>query len=110
MRFLPIVGAAAFALLALNGAQGDEVENFYRGKTINFIVSTGPGGGYDIYARPLARYMGRHIPGNPGVVVQNMTGGGGLRAINYLYSVAPRDGATIGMVHSGVPMMPLQGV
>ena len=111
MRFLSIVGASAIALsLVCNAAQGDEVESFYRGKTINFIVSTGPGGGYDIYARPLARYMGRHIPGNPSVVVQNMTGGGGLRAINYLYSVAPRDGATIGMVHSGVPMMPLQGV
>src|SRR5690348_7970374 len=100
----------AFALSIPCGcAAADEVADFYRGKTINFMVSTGPGGGYDIYARPLARYMGKHIPGNPNIVVQNMVGGGGLRAINFLYSVAPRDGATMGLVHSNVPMMPLQG-
>jgi tripartite-type tricarboxylate transporter receptor subunit TctC len=85
------------------------VADFYKGRTINFIVSTGVGGGYDIYARPLARHMGKYIPGNPTIVVQNMVGGGGMRAINYLYTVAARDGSVIGMVHSGVPLSPLTG-
>lgn len=95
--------------LASLPAAADEVADFYRGKTINFVVSTDAGGGYDIYARPLARHMGKHIPGNPAIVVQNMVGGGGMRATNYLYTIAPRDGLAIGMIHSGVPLAPLQG-
>src|SRR5215471_17126745 len=76
------------------------VEDFYRGKQINLIVGYGPGGGYDKAARLLARYLPRFLPGNPAVVVQNMPGAGSLRAANYLYSVAPRDGTTIGLVGS----------
>ena len=98
---LPLLGGAAAA---------DEVADFYRGKTINFTVSTGVGGGYDIYARPLARHMGKYIPGNPTIVVQNMVGGGGMRAINHLYNIAAKDGSVIGMVHSGLATSPLQGV
>jgi tripartite-type tricarboxylate transporter receptor subunit TctC len=104
----------AAVLLFLCGAvpssSADEVADFYRGKTINFTVSTGVGGGYDIYARPLARHMGRYIPGNPNIVVQNMVGGGGMRAINHLYNIAAKDGSVIGMVHSGLATSPLQGV
>jgi tripartite-type tricarboxylate transporter receptor subunit TctC len=95
-------------LLSTVGA-ADEVADFYKGKTINFVVSTDAGGGYDIYARPLARHMGKHIPGNPTIVVQNMVGGGGMRATNHLFTVAARDGTAIGMIHNGVPLAPLQG-
>ena len=74
------------------------VEEFYRGRQINLIVGYGPGGGYDITARLLARYLGRYIPGNPNIVVQNMAGAGSMRAANYLYVSAPRDGSTVGVV------------
>src|SRR5262249_38902843 len=69
------------------------VEDFYKGKQINLIVGYGPGGGYDVVARLLARYLGRYVAGNPNIVVQNMPGAS-LRATNYLYSVAPKDGTT----------------
>lgn len=70
----------------------------FRGKTINFIVSFPAGGGYDAYGRLLARTVGNHLPGNPGVVVQNMPGAGGLVGMNNLYNVAPRDGTSLGIV------------
>jgi tripartite-type tricarboxylate transporter receptor subunit TctC len=101
---------AAVLPLLCGAAMADEVADFYRGKTINFVVSTGAGGGYDIYARPLARHMGKHIPGNPTIVVQNMVGGGGMRAMNHLYTIAAKDGSVMGMVHSGLATSPLQGV
>src|SRR5262245_43362568 len=83
------------------------VEDFYRGKQVNLIVGYGPGGGYDTAARLLARYLPRYLPGNPAVVVQNMPGAGSLRAANYLYSVAPRDGATLGLVGSHIALIGL---
>ena len=69
------------------------VESFYRGRTVTLIVGYSVGGGYDAMARVLAPHLGRHIPGNPTVVVQNMPGAGSLRAANYLYRAAPKDGA-----------------
>jgi len=71
---------------------------FYEGKTIQFLVSSGPGATTDISARLVARYMGKHIPGNPGIVVQNMPGGGGLVAANYLFNVAKPDGLMIAAI------------
>ena len=97
---------AAFFLSAPAFAQ-DAVENFYRGRQVNLIVGYGPGGGYDTAARLLARYLPRFLPGNPAVVVQNMPGAGSLRAANYLYSVAPRDGTTIGLVGSDIALIGL---
>ena len=88
---------AALALPA-TAAQGAGVADFYKGRQINLIVGSGTGGGYDAYARVLARHIGRHIPGNPSIVVQNMPGAGGLRAANYLYNVAPKDGTTIAVI------------
>jgi len=85
----------AFALVTLP-AHADDVADFYKGKRVNMIVSYGPGGGYDVYARVLARYIGRHIPGNPTIVVQNMPGAGSLRGANYIYNVAPKDGTAFG--------------
>jgi len=72
-------------------------EEFYKGKTILFIVSYGPGGGYDNYTRAVARHIGKYIPGNPTPIVQNMTGAGGLVAANYIYNRAKPDGLTVGV-------------
>ncbi len=85
------------------------VAEFYRGKTVTLIVGYSAGGGYDTYARVLARHIGEHIPGNPAVVVQNMPGAGSLRAANYLYNVASKDGLTFGMFGRGLAMEPLIG-
>ncbi|HEU4345283.1 MAG TPA: tripartite tricarboxylate transporter substrate-binding protein, partial [Candidatus Binatia bacterium] len=71
-------------------------EPFYQGKTIRLIVGLAPGGGYDLYSRVIARQMGKHIPGNPTVVVENMTGAGSVIAANYMYKAAKPDGLTIG--------------
>src|SRR5687768_4999766 len=85
--FLPL-----FALVAENTfAQ----ESFYKGKTIRLIEAYSAGGGYDTYARLIARHLGKHIPGNPTLAVENMTGAGGLIAVNHLYHRAEPDGLTI---------------
>ena len=85
-------------LLALPGAaQADAVADFYKANQISVFVSSAPGGGYDNYARMLARHLGRHIPGSPGVVVKNMPGAGGARAANHVYNIAPKDGTSIVM-------------
>jgi len=78
-------------------AQTDPVADFYRGRTINILIGVNVGGGYDMEARLIARFIGRHIPGNPTVVPQNMIGAGGIKMANYLYAVAPQDGTAIGM-------------
>jgi tripartite-type tricarboxylate transporter receptor subunit TctC len=85
------------------------VEEFYRGRQINLIVGYGPGGGYDITARLLARHLGRFIPGNPNIVVQNMAGAASMRAANYLYVSAPRDGSTFGVIGRDMPLIGLIG-
>src|SRR5262249_49349115 len=90
-------------------AQAQEPTPFYRGKTIRIVISTGVAGGYAEYARVIAANMGRHIAGNPGFIVQSMPGAGGLQAANYLFTQAPQDGTTIGIVHSSVPLAPLWG-
>ena len=83
------------------------VEEFYRGKQVNLIVGYGPGGGYDIAARLVARHLGRYLPGHPNIVVQNMPGAGSLRAANYLYAAAPKDGTTLGLFGSDMPLIGL---
>src|SRR6516162_7508889 len=99
-----LIAAVALVIPAL--AQSS-VEDFYKGKQINLIVGYGPGGGYDVAARLLGRYLGRYVAGNPNIVVQNMPGAGSLRATNYLYSVAPKDGTTIGLFGSDMPLIGL---
>ena len=91
-------------------AKADAIADFYRGKTVNVLIGVGVGGEYDIQARLVARHIGKHIPGNPNVVAQNMTGAGGLRMINYLYNVAPKDGTHIGMIANAFPAMQAVGV
>jgi tripartite-type tricarboxylate transporter receptor subunit TctC len=97
--------ALAIVIALIMPAQADEVAEFYKGKRVNLIVSYGPGGGYDVYARVLARHIGRHIPGNPSIVVQNMPGAGSLRGANYLYNVAPKDGTAFGTFARNVAML-----
>jgi tripartite-type tricarboxylate transporter receptor subunit TctC len=87
----------AMALLGLPAAaRAEGVADFYTGRQIELIVGAGAGGGYDAYARLFARYLADYLPGHPAIVVQNMPGAGGMRAANYLYNVAPRDGSAIG--------------
>src|SRR5258708_6702802 len=105
-----VVALTAAALLADRPAgAADEAADFYRGKTISVIVGFGAGGGYDIYARLLAHYLGSHIAGQPNVVVQNMEGAGSVRASNYVYSVAPKDGTVIAAVNQNMPMYQMLG-
>ena len=73
------------------------------------MVGNGPGGGFDVFGRLLARYIGRYVPGNPSVVVQNMPGAGSLVAANYLYNVAPKDGTTFGLIARNMPLLGLLG-
>src|SRR3954452_4544756 len=80
-----------------------------RGNDINLYVGSGAGGPYDAYARLVGRHLGRHIPGNPAVVVQNMPGASGRRLINYMINVAPKDGSAIATIQRGVPFEPLMG-
>jgi tripartite-type tricarboxylate transporter receptor subunit TctC len=87
------------ALLANTSAlKADPIADFYHGKTMKVIIGYAPGGGYDIYGRLAAEFLGRHIPGNPTIVPENMPGGGSLKAALYLYQVAPQDGTYLGSV------------
>jgi tripartite-type tricarboxylate transporter receptor subunit TctC len=90
----------SLGFLAITWAPAFAEEEFYEGKTIRVIVGAAAGGGYDTYARAVARHMGKHIPGNPEFVVENMTGAGGLIAANYTYNKADRDGTFIGCWNS----------
>ncbi len=96
-------------LTPLTIVRADEVADFYRGRRIELVVGFGPGGGNDVYARLLARHIGQYLPGNPNVVVQNMPGAGSLRAANYIYSVAPKDGATFGLFARDMALLALLG-
>jgi tripartite-type tricarboxylate transporter receptor subunit TctC len=93
--------------LATAPVQAQPADSFYAGKTLNIIVGYGPGAGYDAYARLMARHIGRFIPGNPNVVVQNMPGAGSIKAINYIYGLAPKDGTVMGLVPTSALLEPL---
>jgi tripartite-type tricarboxylate transporter receptor subunit TctC len=95
--------AALIALLAQAAAGPARADDeFYKGKTVNLIIATATGGGYDTYGRLVARHMGKHLAGQPTVIVQNMPGAVGVRAANYLYNVAPKDGTAIAMLDQAI--------
>ncbi len=98
---------AATTLLAC--ASGAAAEDFYAGKTIKLLIGGNPGGGYDIYARTLARHLVRHLPGNPEIVPMNMPGAGSAKAASYMATIAPKDGTEIGAIFPGAVMEPLLG-
>jgi tripartite-type tricarboxylate transporter receptor subunit TctC len=100
------VGAAMILCGGAGAAEGD----FYGGKQVNWILSAGAGGGYSTYAQAFAPYLTKYLPGIPQVVVQYMAGAGGMRAMQYLFANAPKDGTVIGLVHSSVPFAPLFGL
>lgn len=97
MAPVPVVSVAGafIALLAAPALAQPAVEAFYRGRTVEMVIGTQPGGGYDLYGRLIARYIGKHIPGQPTVIVKNMPGAGHLRMTNWLYNVAPKDGTVL---------------
>jgi tripartite-type tricarboxylate transporter receptor subunit TctC len=99
----------AAILFGAPAAHADSVADFYKGKQVRIIVGYGAGGGYDVYARLLARYIGKYIPGNPTVLVQNMPGAASLVSANYLYGVAPKDGTVFGTFDRGLPLMAIVG-
>jgi tripartite-type tricarboxylate transporter receptor subunit TctC len=105
-----IAAAACAAIAPGTPAWAAETSpSFFAGKTLRVLVGFSPGGGYDLYARELARYLGRHVPGNPSIVVQNMVGAGSLKVVNYLYNAAPRDGTVIATFARGIVFEPLIG-
>jgi tripartite-type tricarboxylate transporter receptor subunit TctC len=107
-----LIWAAVWAVLALappSHADAQTPAEFYRGKTIELDIGSSVGGGYDIYARMLARHMGKYIPGNPTIVPKQMEGAGSMRLANFLYNAAPKDGATFGTINRGSGFDPLLG-
>src|SRR5579871_2541380 len=96
------------ALLASAGpVAAEDVSAFYAGKSIRLVVGVDVGSGYDVNARLLARYMGRHIPGNPAFIVQNQPGAGSATMTSQLYAVGPFDGTVMGAAFAGMPTLPL---
>jgi tripartite-type tricarboxylate transporter receptor subunit TctC len=101
------IGSAA-ALLVLAGlAYAAGVEDFYKGRNVTLVIGYSVGGGYDAYARLLGRYFGKHIPGNPAIVPEQMTGAGSLRSANFIYSVAAKDGSVFGTFSRSMGISPL---
>jgi tripartite-type tricarboxylate transporter receptor subunit TctC len=97
-----LFGLLAFTLLLPSVAAAASADDFYKGKTIRIVVGFSAGGGFDTYARAIARHMSRHIPGQPPIIVENMTGAGSLIAANHVYKVAKPDGLTIGHFIGGL--------
>jgi tripartite-type tricarboxylate transporter receptor subunit TctC len=108
-RRLALITGLALAAGAAAPAQAQSPEVFYKGRQMIMVVYSPGGSTYDIYARALVRHMPRHIPGEPNFVVQNMPGAGGLKAMDYLYTIAPKDGSVIGTVGRGLPFEPILG-
>ena len=98
---------AAGAIVAASAASAQSPAEFFKDKTVTFYVGLSAGGGYDVNARLVARYIGKYIPGNPQVIVRNMPGGGGLVMTNYVANVSAKDGLHIGAPQRGIPFEPL---
>lgn len=100
-----LFGAGLALGMGLTSAHAQQsVADFYRGKTIDFYIGFSAGGGYDIYARTVARFIGEHIPGKPRVVPKNMTGAGSRIAANYVYNIAPKDGTVLATADQAIPL------
>ena len=106
-RSFSIFVAGCAALAGVSAATSASAQDMYAGKTVNLVVGSAPGGGYDTYARLFSRHLGDHIPGKPNVVVQNMPGAGSARAAGHIYAAAAKDGMTIGLIQPGAIAGPL---
>src|SRR5262249_5584358 len=104
LLFVFVLVAAALGIVPVGAQTG-----VYLGQTVNLVVSSSAGGGYDIMGRPIAKYPGKHIQGNPRVIVSNMPGAGGLTSMNYFYRNAPKDGTYVGGMQNNLPFEPLLG-
>src|SRR5882757_3865314 len=114
MRDLCLRNSVLTAILAIamsmpTVARSASVEEFYKGRSVPLVIGYSVGSGYDIYARLLARFIGKYIPGNPTIVPQNMPGAGSLKAAMYLYGIAPKDGSVIATIGRSAPIEPLLG-
>jgi tripartite-type tricarboxylate transporter receptor subunit TctC len=109
---VPVLAAGSFAVLisALAPAAAQSDAALFAGKSVQMIIGFGPGGGYDQWGRIVARHIGKHLPGNPNVVPQNMPGGGSFNAANHIYNVAPKDGTVMGIIARDAPLGPLSGL
>ena len=101
--------AMSLSGLSIVAAAAEPVADFYKGKTISMVISSGAGGGYDTLARTVARHIGKHVPGNPNLVPRNMPGAGGIVASKHMYTQAARDGTVMGTVMNNAPLEPLFG-
>jgi len=113
MRFLSCLRGIAIAAVALalpSAGHTQSVADFYKSKNVELLIGYSGGGGYDVYARLLARHIGRHIPGNPTIVPRNMPGAGSLVLANWLYNVAPKDGTAFGIIGRGTPFDPMLSI
>jgi len=106
---LALVAVSPLSIAPFSVAQAQDAAAFYKGRNVNMEIGYSVGGGYDVYARTIARFIGRHIPGAPTVVVKNMEGAGSLRLANWLYNAAPKDGTEMGTIGRGVAFDPLLG-
>ena len=104
-----LVAAVAAACMFAGSASADPIADFYKGKRVKIIVGASSGGGYGTYARMVAAYLGKYIPGNPRIIAQFMQGAASIRAANYVYNVAPQDGTVLGAVQRAIPFLPLYG-
>jgi tripartite-type tricarboxylate transporter receptor subunit TctC len=107
--FVRTLAIAVLAFLPVSIGHAQSPADFYKGKTVDLMIGYSVGGGYDVYARLIARYLGRHIPGNPTVTPKNMEGAGSLRLANWLYNVAPKTGLVIGTIGRGTGFDPMLG-
>jgi tripartite-type tricarboxylate transporter receptor subunit TctC len=106
-RIAAFAALASFAAFA--PAHGQGVDTFFKGKQVSLLIGFGPGGGNDVWGRAIARHMGRHIPGNPSMIAQNMPGAGTMKLALHLQSVAAADGTAFGLISRGLPLEPLLG-
>src|SRR5215475_6603725 len=103
------LAAVILAALPVSASPAQAPDEFFRGKTVDLYIAYSAGGAYDLYARMIARHLGKHIPGHPTVVPKNMEGAGSLRLANYLYTVAPKDGTALAATSRGMAFDPLLG-
>jgi tripartite-type tricarboxylate transporter receptor subunit TctC len=109
MRVISLAAATLVALAAGSSALAQSPAEFYKGKNVDLYIGYSVGGGYDLYARLLAKHMSKHIPGNPTIIPKNMEGAGSLRLANWIYNVAPKDGSAFGTIGRGTGFDPLLG-